>query len=152
MLSNFEVSVEIAAQPSEVWESLTDPTHMHAWMGEPEMRLDVATDWRVGSPFIVRGFHYGRFENCGVVLAFDPERRLSYTHLSSISRLPDRPESYVAFDFRLMPHDERTTLSLTLSNFPTETIYKHLAFYWPATLDVLKRYAERRSSAISTRS
>jgi uncharacterized protein YndB with AHSA1/START domain len=152
MLSNFEVSVEIAAQPSEVWESLTDPAHMRAWMGEPEMRLEVIADWRAGSPIVMRGFHYGRFENRGVVLAFEPEQHLSYTHLSSISRLPDEPQNYVAFNFRLMPDDERTTLSLTLSNFPTETIYKHLAFYWPATLDVLKRYVERRSSTISTRS
>lgn len=151
-MNEFQASIDIEAPASTVWEALTDPAHMHAWMGEPEMRLEVSTDWQVGGPIVVRGFHYGRFENRGIVLAFEPERRVSYTHLSSVSRLPDEPQSYVAFDFRLMPHDERTALSLTMSNFPTETIYKHLAFYWPATLDMFKRYAERRSSAISTRS
>ena len=35
-----------------------------------------------------------------------------------------------------------TELTLTLSNFTTETIYKHLNFYWNTTLEVLKNFIE----------
>lgn len=31
---------------------------------------------------------------------------------------------------------------LSLSNFPTESIYKHLAFYWDITLELLKKLIE----------
>lgn len=150
MPHSFQESIAIDAPAAVVWESLTDPAHMRAWMGEPAMKLEVLTDWIVGSPFIVRGFHYGRFENRGTVLAFEPSRRLSYTHLSSLSKLPDESQNYTIFDFRLAQEEERTLLQLELSQFPTETIFKHLAFYWPATLDVLKRYVEHRTSSLSS--
>lgn len=135
-------SVTIDASVPIVWQALTEPAHMAAWMGEPEMKLEVLADWRVGGAVIVRGVHYGRFENRGTVLAFEPGQRLGYTHLSSISHLPDVPESYTHLDFRLKSAGEGTRLELTLAGFPTDTIYRHLAFYWSGTLELLKRYAE----------
>jgi hypothetical protein len=36
---------------------------------------------------------------------------------------------------------------LTLRDFPTHTIYKHLDFYWRATLGVLKQFVERTDGA-----
>jgi len=137
-------SITIDAPPSTVWESLTQPELMRTWMGEPAMQLEVVTDWRIGSAIIVRGVHTGRFENRGTVLAFEPETRLSYTHLSSVSRLPERPESYTVFEFRLAPLGEQTRLSFEAHTFPTEVIYKHLAFYWGGTLDAIARQAASR--------
>lgn len=142
MIPPFADAVVIDAPAPAVWRVLTDPAHMRAWMGEPVMKLDVAVDWRVGGEFLVRGVHHGRFENRGRVLVFEPEHRLSYTHLSSVSRLPDVPESYTTFDFLLAPVRDGTRLQLTLAGFPTESIYRHLAFYWSGTLAVLKRYVE----------
>jgi hypothetical protein len=84
------------------------------------------------------------FENRGTVLQHEPERRLQYSHLSSISRLSDRPESYSIIGFQLQPLGERTILTLSLSNFPNESIYKHLSFYWNVTLEVLKRMIEEQ--------
>lgn len=67
---------------------------------------------------------------------------LSYTHLSSISGLKDEPQNYTIFEFRLTPTEGQTSLTFTTRNFPTETIYKHLAFYWNVTLEVLKKFVE----------
>jgi hypothetical protein len=39
--------------------------------------------------------------------------------------------------------DRQTRLTVTVSNFPTETIYKHLAFYWNVTPVILKRMIEK---------
>ena len=139
----FSKTIQINAPASRVWEALTIPDIMKKWMAETE--IDILTDWKVGSPMIIRGrLHRIKFENRGVVLQFEPEKILQYTHLSSLSRLPDKPESYSVFEFRLAAVKNQTILTLTVSNFPTETIYKHLAFYWNVTLEILKRLIEKQ--------
>jgi uncharacterized protein YndB with AHSA1/START domain len=136
-------TITIDAPASRVWDALTNPERMKQWMAETE--IDIFTDWKVGSPLVIRGNLHGiKFENTGTVLQFEPEKVLQYSHLSSLSRLPDRPESYSVVEFRLAPVEHRTTLTMTVSNFPTETIYKHLAFYWNVTPEVLKRLIEQQ--------
>lgn len=132
----------IQAGPSIVWKHLTDPGLMKQWMGEPEMELDIIADWKVGSPIIIRGFHHIQFENKGYVLQFEPHRILKYDYLSSISRLPDKPENRTVIEFTLTPMEDHTSLTLTLSNFPTESIFKHVSFYWTTTLEVIKNTIE----------
>ena len=138
-----ERTVAIAATPAVVWRALTEPTLMRRWMGEPEMQIEIDTDWAVGSPFVVRGFHHVRFEGRGTVRAFEPERALEYTQLSSVSRLPEVPENHSVIGFALAPQGDGTSLTLTLRDFPTHTIYKHLDFYWRTTLQILKQFVER---------
>lgn len=144
---SFAHSVVIDAPVARVWRFLTDIGCMKAWMGEPEMALDVATDWVVGTPIVVRGVHHVPFENTGSVLAFDPPTRLAYSHRSSLSRLPEVPASYVTLDFLLQDAGGATTLTLTASGFPTASIYRHLQFYWGSTLEILKRQVERGMGA-----
>jgi uncharacterized protein YndB with AHSA1/START domain len=123
---------------------LTTPELMKKWM-MPDVDITISTDWNVGSPMMIRGTMNGKnFENRGTVLQFEPEKTLRYSHLSSISRLPDRPESYSVVEFRLQPVENQTNLTLTLSSFPTESIYQHLVFYWNVTLEVLKRLIEEQ--------
>jgi uncharacterized protein YndB with AHSA1/START domain len=139
----FHKTIHINAPISKVWETLTTPELMKKWISETE--IDIITDWNVGSPILIRGqLHRIKFENKGKVLQFEREKILQYSHLSSISRLPDTPENYSIFEFRLAPIKNQTTLTLTLSNFATESIYKHLAFYWNVTLEILKRLIEEQ--------
>jgi len=138
----FNKTVNINSSTSQVWYILTTPELMKKWM-MPDMEINITTDWRVGSPLVIRGNMNGKnFENNGTVLQFEPEKTLQYSHLSSISRLADRPENYSIVGFTLNPTEAQTILTLTLSNFPTESIYKHLAFYWNVTLEVLKKLIE----------
>jgi uncharacterized protein YndB with AHSA1/START domain len=139
-------TVEIDAAPRVVWDALTNAGLMARWMAEPEVGVEVITDWVVGAPIVVRGFHIVRFENTGTVLAFDPPRLLRYSHLSSLSRLPDHAESYAIVEFRVDPLDDRTALTVTLSNFATESIFKHLDFYWRGTMGVIKQFVEASSA------
>jgi len=126
-----------------VWEALTNPELMKKWMSETE--INIITDWKVGSPMIIRGNLHGiKFENKGTVLQFEPEKILQYNYLSSISRLPDQPGNYSSIEFRLAPIEDQTALTVLVSNFPTEIIYKHLAFYWNVTLEILKRLIENQ--------
>jgi uncharacterized protein YndB with AHSA1/START domain len=136
-------TVHINAPTSKVWEALTSPELMKKWMFDTEIKI--ITDWKVGNPIVIRGSLNGKkFENNGTVLQFEIEKILQYDHLSSLSRLPDKLENYSVLEFGLAPIENQTSLTLTLSNFPTESIYKHLAFYWNVTLEVLKRMLEEQ--------
>ena len=143
----------INAPPSAVWRALTDADLMKQWMAEPEMRIEIITDWNVGSPMIVKGHHNNvDFENKGTVLLLEPHSLLRHSHLSSLSRLPDTPDNYTIIEFQLAETEENSTLlTVRISNFPTESIFKHWEFYWRITIEVLKRFIEsarRTDSAI----
>jgi len=107
------------------------------------MEIGIETDWKLGSPMVVSGFHHSHFRNIGVVLEFKPMERLSYTHLSSLSRLPDEPANFTTVTFSLAPQGEATSLALLVAGFPTVSIFKHLQFYWVGTLGILKQFTER---------
>lgn len=142
MFDGFSTTVTINASPAEVWSALTVPERMTKWMGDPEMELEVHASWGIETPILIRGFHHTKFENKGIVLKYERERRLSYTHLSSVSRLPDKQENYSILEFLLTPIENHTLLTLTIENFPTETIRKHLEFYWKTTMLTIKENVE----------
>jgi uncharacterized protein YndB with AHSA1/START domain len=138
-----DTSIAIDAPPSSVRRALTDPALMKQWMAEPEMQLEIAADWTVGGAVVIAGRHHVRFENRGTVLRCEPDAVLEYTHLSSVSRLPDRPESYTTLTFRLSPAGSNaTTLALAIRGFPSESIFRHFDFYWRTTPAILKRFVE----------
>ncbi|MDR6841733.1 SRPBCC family protein [Pseudoxanthomonas sacheonensis] len=145
-MQSFEQTIFIAAPANAVWESLTQSQLMKEWMGEPEMAIEVETDWTVGGPIVVRGFHHVPFENTGAVLEFEPRARLAYTHLSSLSRLPDVPENHTTLEFTLESIGDTAFIAFAATGFPSDTIFKHLQFYWSGTLEILKQHVERRSA------
>lgn len=146
VMQSFEQTILINAPANAVWDSLTQRQLMKEWMGEPEMSLEVETDWVVGGPIIVRGFHHVPFENTGTVLESEPTTRLAYTHLSSLSRLPDVPENHTTLEFALKPIGDTVSLTFVATGFPSDAIFKHLQFYWSETLEILKQHVERRST------
>ena len=136
-------TITINADAAKVWHVLTSTELMKQWMSVPDM--EIITDWKVGNPFIIRGIlHATYMENKGVVLQFDLEKILCYTHLSSLSQLPYEPGNYTVFEFVLTPTDQQTTLSLTISDFPTYSTYKHIFYYWNVTLELLKKFIENQ--------
>ncbi|MES2618621.1 MAG: SRPBCC domain-containing protein [Bacteroidota bacterium] len=143
MLQRYEKTIAINASATTVWRVLTEPELMQQWAGEPDMHLEIITNWEVGSPFIIKGYHHAVFENKGLVLQIDAPKRIQYSHLSSLSQLSDDITNYSIHEFVLMPQAEGVTLTLSIHNFPTETIYKHLEFYWNTTLAIVKRVAEK---------
>jgi uncharacterized protein YndB with AHSA1/START domain len=138
-------SIHINASLNAVWEALTQPDLMKIWMSDSE--IEIVTTWEVGSPIFINvpaESYKTSFINTGVVLQFLIEHVLEYSHLSSLSRLPDETENYTLIRFTLQQDRDYTLLELNLSNFPTESHYKHIDFYWTITLEVLKRFVEER--------
>jgi len=143
MTHQFEKEVTINASPDIIWNTLTNPELMKKWMGEPEMEIEVETNWQVNSPIVISGFHHLKFQNRGKVLQYKINNLVQYSHLSSLSGLEDKPENYSVITFWLIPGENETTLSCTINNFPTETIFKHLQFYWRTTIISIKNMAEK---------
>jgi uncharacterized protein YndB with AHSA1/START domain len=144
MTDKFSNTVTINSEPAGVWNTLTDPGQMKEWMGEPELEIEVHTDWKINSPILIKGFHHIKFVAKGTILQYDKEKVLSYSQLSSISRLADIPENYTILEFVLTPVDKQTRLTISLENFPTETIRKHLEFYWRTTIMTIKTEVEKQ--------
>jgi uncharacterized protein YndB with AHSA1/START domain len=138
-------SIRLNASLSAVWAALTQQELMKRWMSDSE--IEIITTWEVGSPIIINAQEISyktAFKNTGVVLQFLKEQVLEYSHLSSLSRLADQPENCTLIKFSLQQEGDHTLLELNLSNFPTESHYKHIDFYWTITLEVLKRFLEER--------
>ncbi len=134
--------VVIGAEPPVVWAALTGPNAMKQWLGDSKMQLEVAADWVVGGRVTLTGVLYARFEATGTVLRFEPPQLLAYSQLSSLSRLPDAPENHSILQFELTPVEAGTSLTVIVTGFPTETIFKHLDFYWRGTVGILKKLIE----------
>lgn len=135
----------INAPRSIVWDKLTNPSSISQWMGTPDMHIEVVSDWKVGDPILITGVLHGTFHNRGIITRFEPEYVFSYTHLSSASRLPDESQSYSTLCFELTEAEnpEQTFVTLTVDNFPTDTIFKHLNFYWRTAMEVFKKFVEK---------
>jgi len=145
MTERFSTSVTINSEPSDVWMTLTDIRIMSKWLGDPEMDIEVQTDWKINSPIFIRGFHHTNFENNGTVLQYEKEKILSFTHRSSVSKLADKKENYAVLEFILTLIDKQTQLTVNIENFPTETIRKHLEFYWRTTVLTIKEQTENKT-------
>lgn len=139
--TTFTKTVAINAPADVVWQALTDKRQMLQWMSEAV--TDIVTDWTVGSTIIITGQVYKKqVESRGKILVFQPPLVLEYTHLSSLSRLPDTENNHCRLRFTLSQTEGQTRLHLTIQNFPTDAIYHHMAFYWNVTLELLKKYIE----------
>ncbi|WP_175932899.1 MULTISPECIES: SRPBCC domain-containing protein [unclassified Burkholderia] len=137
-----ERAIFVAAPIEILAASLADPARMAQWMGDEAMPVSVEHEGRAGGSIVVRGRQHVPFENRGRILRWDPPRRFSWTHLSTLSNLPDEPASYTTLDFALEPTRGGTMLSFTMHGFPTLVIRKHLVLYWRVTLDVIRCQAE----------
>jgi len=132
--------ININAPTSKVWNTLTNPDLIKEWL----FGSKVISDWKVGSQILFTGNWQGTdYADKGTILAFVPENKFQYNYWSGFSGLPDSPENYSVITFELTPNGNTTILTLTQTNFPTETGYEHSDKNWDTTLVILKKITER---------
>jgi uncharacterized protein YndB with AHSA1/START domain len=141
------VQVDVDAPVDEVWNALVDPASIKQYF----MGTTVHTNWKVGSPITWSGEWNGKpFEDRGEILAYEPRRRLSYSHWSPLAGGDDTPEHHHVVTTTLHEHGRGTTVELTQSNRDgsvTDADREHRADYettWMTMLEGLKRTVERR--------
>lgn len=134
-------SVFIQAPAATVWGMLTNPEKINLWMMDTP--VNIRSDWKVGSPLVFTGDLHGLpYENKGVILAFEPEQLLAYTHWSSLSERPDEPEHYGIITFRLNAAETGTMLDFTQTNTGKYATDRHINYYWGTALALIKKCCE----------
>jgi uncharacterized protein YndB with AHSA1/START domain len=84
---------------SKLWNALIDPAQVKQYFFGTQQE----SSFIVGSPITWQGEFDGKtYLDKGVILDFQPEKRLAYSYLSSWSQMEDIPENFltVSFDFR----------------------------------------------------
>ena len=138
------VETTINAPPDKVWDALTDKEKLRTFFFGSE----IDSTWKVGSPITFRGeFNGHRYEDKGVIKTAQPEKKLSFTHWSSLSKMPDKPENYHIVTFDLAPAGKGTEVTLTQENQNeseprTPKVTEELKKNWSMLLDGLKRTVE----------
>jgi len=134
------VEVEIGAPPSLVWRALTSPELIARYL----FGTKTETEWKVGGAIRFSGEHQGKtYEDKGTVLAFEPEKSLKYSYLSSLSGKEDKPENYMIVSFSINPISEKkTVLVLNQENIADESTREHSENNWRKVLATLKDLLE----------
>ena len=128
-------STVVDAPASKVWNALVDPAAIKQYM----FGTNVSSDWKKGRKGEWKGKSY---EDKGVILQLDREKRLSYTHFSPLMGKPDTPENYHTVTIELSLDGARTRVSLAQDNNATEEARSHSEKNWELMLAGLKRHVE----------
>jgi uncharacterized protein YndB with AHSA1/START domain len=133
-------STTINAPSAELWQALVTPAAIKEYM----FGTTVTSDWVVGSPIVWEGEWQGRaYEDKGIILQVVPERVLEYSHFSPLAGVPDVPENYHIVTVELSPDGERTRVTLSQDNNPTQQAREHSEKNWGMMLAALKQFLER---------
>lgn len=139
-----QVSAKVNAPPKKVWDALTNKEKLRSFFFGSE----IDSTWKVGSPITFRGeFNGHKYEDKGVIKTVQPGKKLSFTHWSSLSTMPDKPENYHIVTFDLAPAGKGTEVTLTQENQNeseprTPKVTEELKKNWSMLLAGLKKTVE----------
>lgn len=139
-----KVSTTVNAPPKKVWDALTNKEKLRSFFFGSE----IDSTWKVGSPITFRGeFNGHKYEDKGVIKTVQPGKKLSFTHWSSLSTMPDKPENYHIVTFDLVPAGKGTEVTLTQENQNeseprTPKVTEELKKNWSMLLAGLKKTVE----------
>jgi uncharacterized protein YndB with AHSA1/START domain len=134
-----KVATRIHAPVHKVWGALVSPQEIKQYM----FGTTVESDWREGSPITWKGEWQGKhYEDKGVILHIEPQRKLEYSHFSPLSGDADTPENYHTVTIELRGADEDTTVSLSQDNNKSEEAKEHSEKNWSMMLSSLKKMLE----------
>lgn len=134
-----EVSITISAERSAVWNALTNPDIVKEYF----FGTNLSTTWEQGAPVIFTGEWQGKkYEDKGIVLAYNHEEMLQYSYWSSMSGIEDKPENYVILTYRIGGEDGKVTVTIIQENIPDEKMRDHSIENWKKVLKSLKDLLE----------
>jgi uncharacterized protein YndB with AHSA1/START domain len=135
-------TISIGATRGKVWEALVTPAAIKQYM----FGADVESDWHTGSEIKWKSEVKGKkYEDKGVILKFEPDQTLQYSHFSPLSGKPDRAENYHTVSIDLAGTGKETEVSLSQDNNADETSRNETANNWETMLEGLKKYVEKAS-------
>jgi len=138
--SSAQTSVTINAPIDKVWDALTNPKEINQYLHDTNTK----TDWVVGHEITWSGEWNGKaYVDKGEVLAYEPKKIIRTSHWSPLSGTEDKPENYHIITYELSERDNKTTLTLTHGNSPTqEDADKMVKSGWEPILQQIKLLVE----------
>ncbi len=134
-----KASTAIDASGADVWDALVNPATAKTYF----FGADVRSEWKEGSPITFTGeFNGNAYHEKGTILQCQPERLLQYSHWSDLERVPDRPENYRNWTFRIEPADRGVILSVTEDNIPDDARRARSDEFWAGVLSTIKGIVE----------
>lgn len=132
-------SIAIEASSADVWDALVTPATAKAYF----FGAEVHSDWKEGSPITFTGeFNGNSYHEKGTILQCRTQRLLQYSHWSDLEQLPDLPENYRNWTFRIESGDPGVVLSVTEDNIPDETKRTRSDEFWSGVLSTIKGIVE----------
>jgi uncharacterized protein YndB with AHSA1/START domain len=132
-------SIAIDASSAEVWDALVNPATAREYF----FGAKVDSDWQEGSPITFTGeFNGNSYHEKGTILQCRPEQLLQYSHWSDLEPLPDLPENYRNWTFRIESVSPGVVLSVTEDNIPDETKRARSDEFWSGVLATIKKIVE----------
>ncbi len=133
-------STRVKADPSTVWDALTNPAVIRQYL----FGTETTSDWKAGSSITWQGTWKGKpYVDKGTIVELVPGRLLKTTYFSGLSGQEDRPENYLVVTYRLAALDGNTDLTITVENNPTKEAADQVAANWASVLQTLKGLLER---------
>jgi uncharacterized protein YndB with AHSA1/START domain len=134
-----KASMTVNAPIAKVWDALTNPDEIKKFM----FGTEAVSEWKEGSPIVWKGMWEGKpYEDKGVILDVEPERRLQYTHFSPLSGAADVPENYHTLTYELSEKGDTTLVVLSQDNNSTDEEREHSQKMWEGMLASLKKVVE----------
>ena len=128
----------IVSTPEKVWAALTSSDFTRQYF----FGRSVESDWKTGSPWILR-MPDGRVDTQGRVLEADPPRRLSLTwHVEWVEEFRDLPEAIVTYDIEKVGEAVRLTMTESHPEPIDEKYLEGGRSGWPFILSGLKSLLE----------
>lgn len=135
-----KASIAINAPIDKVWDALTNPDKIKQYM----FGTNAISDWKEGSSIVWKGEWQGKkYEDKGVILKLEPERRIQYSHFSPLTGQPDLPENYHIVTIELSGKGKQILVSLLQDNNATEEAREHSEKNWNMMLGGLKKFLEK---------
>jgi uncharacterized protein YndB with AHSA1/START domain len=127
----------IATSPEQLWAALTSGEFTQQyWYGRR-----IESDWRVGSAVRFFDGESDKLADSGVVLEYDPPRRLAYTFRTEFSD-ELRARGYSRVSFAIEAHKGMVKLTLIHDQLPDEQAAQGFREGWAPILSSLKTLLE----------
>ena len=133
-------SVQINANPSAVWDALTNPEKIKRYL----FGTETITDWQVGNPITFQGVYDGyTYKDKGNVLEYQEGKLLKYNYWSQFGGLEDKLENYSHVSLILdQQASEGIKLTWLQEGFANEKGQQHTENGLDSILEQIKQIAE----------
>ncbi|GAB3502140.1 SRPBCC family protein [Emticicia fontis] len=139
MTKELKKTIAIKAPKAQVWDALINPEKIKKYLFGTETK----TTWEVGSPIVFSGVWDDKpYEDKGTVLAFEPEKSLTYNYWSNLSGTEDKPENYANIGYAIEEQGDETLLTITQNGYKDEAALERSENDWGYVMDGIKQVAE----------